>query len=257
MIEGDPHGAARQTEPVATYRDTGVVLRTQKLGESDRIVTVLTKTHGRKRIVARGVRKTSSRIGARLEPFSLVDVQCYEGRTLDSVTQVEALACYGAELSQDYPRWTAGQAMLETAERLTSEEGEPAVQQFLLLVGGLRALANGDHESGLILDSFLLRSLAVAGWAPTFQECARCGAPGPHRAFHPAAGGALCVDCRVPGYALPSEGTLELMGALLAGEWELADASTARQQRDAAGITSAYLQWHLERHLRSLPFVER
>ena len=126
---------------MATYRDTGVVLRTQKLGESDRIVTVLTKSHGRKR----------------LEPFSLVDVQCYEGRTLDSVTQVESLASYGADLSQDYQRWTAGQAMLETAERLTSEEGEPAVQQFLLLVGGLRALANNDHESGLILDSFLLR----------------------------------------------------------------------------------------------------
>ncbi|MGB3675122.1 MAG: DNA repair protein RecO, partial [Candidatus Nanopelagicales bacterium] len=204
---------------MATYRDTAVVLRTQKLGESDRIVTVLTKSHGRKRVVARGVRKTSSRIGARLEPFSLVDVQCYEGRTLDSVNQVEALASYGADLSQDYQRWTAGQAMLETAERLTSEEGEPAVQQFLLLVGGLRTLANGEHESGLILDSFLLRSLSVAGWAPTFEECARCGAGGPHRAFHPAAGGALCVDCRVPGYSLPSEGTLELMGALLAGDW--------------------------------------
>ena len=242
---------------MATYRDTAVVLRTQKLGESDRIVTVLTKTHGRKRVVARGVRKTSSRIGARLEPFSLVDVQCYEGRTLDSVNQVEALASYGADLSQDYQRWTAGQAMLETAERLTSEEGEPAVQQFLLLVGGLRTLANDEHESGLILDSFLLRSLSVAGWAPTFEECARCGAGGPHRAFHPAAGGALCVDCRVPGYSLPSEGTLELMGALLAGDWPLADVSSARQQRDAAGITAAYVQWHLERHLRSLPHVER
>ena len=224
---------------MATYRDTAVVLRTQKLGESDRIVTVLTKSHGRKRVVARGVRKTSSRIGARLEPFSLVDVQCYEGRTLDSVNQVEALASYGADLSQDYQRWTAGQAMLETAERLTSEEGEPAVQQFLLLVGGLRTLANDEHESGLILDSFLLRSLSVAGWAPTFEECARCGAGGPHRAFHPAAGGALCVDCRVPGYSLPSEGTLELMGALLAGDWPHADASSARQQRDAAGITAA------------------
>jgi DNA repair protein RecO (recombination protein O) len=147
--------------------------------------------------------------------------------------------------------------MLETAERLTSEEGEPAVQQFLLLVGGLRALANNDHESGLILDSFLLRSLAVAGWAPTFDDCARCGDPGPHRAFHPASGGALCMQCRVPGYSLPSEGTLELMGALLAGDWEVADVSTARQRRDAAGITSAYVQWHLERHLRSLPYVER
>ena len=81
-----------------------MVLRTQKLGESDRIVTVLTKTHGRKRIVARGVRKTSSRIGARLEPFSLVDVQCCEGRTLDSVTQVES----SPATARTFPRTTSG-----------------------------------------------------------------------------------------------------------------------------------------------------
>ena len=126
---------SRETSGVPTYRETGVVLRTQKLGESDRIITVLTKGRGRVRVVARGVRRTSSRIGARLEPFTYVDMQCYEGRTLDSITQVEMLASYGSQLSADYGRWTAGQAMLETAERLTSEEGEPAVQQFLLLVG--------------------------------------------------------------------------------------------------------------------------
>lgn len=209
------------------------------------------------RVVARGVRKTSSRIGARLEPFSLVDIQCYEGRSLDSVTQVEALENYGAVLSGDYAKWTAGQAMLETAERFTSEEGEPEVQQYLLLVGGLRALASNAHDAGLILDSFLLRSLSVAGWAPTFDECATCGDPGPHRAFNAAAGGALCDRHRVPGSAAPSEGTLELLGALLAGDWEVADSSKPRQRNDAAGLTAAYVQWHLERNLRSLKHVER
>lgn len=240
-----------------TYRETALVLRTQKLGESDRIVSLLTKGRGRVRVVARGVRRTSSRIGARLEPFSLVDVQCYEGRTLDSVTQVESLANYGATLSGDYTRWTAGQVMLETAERFTSEEGEPTVQQFLLLVGGLRSLAAAEHEAGLILDSFLLRSLSVAGWAPSFEVCAKCGEFGPHRSFHPAAGGALCAGCKIPGSSMPSAGTLELMGSLLAGDWEAAELSTARQRRDAAGVTAAYLQWHLERNLRSLPHVER
>ncbi len=240
-----------------TYRETGVVLRTQKLGESDRIVTVLTRGRGRVRVVARGVRRTSSRIGARLEPFSHVDVQCYEGRSLDSVVQVETLAPYGATLAGDYVRWTAGQAMLETAERLTSEEREPAVQQFLLLLGGLRSLAADEHEAGLILDSFLLRSLSVAGWAPSFESCARCGAPGPHRAFHASAGGALCGDCRIPGSAAPADGTLELMGALLAGDWDVVDASPTRLRRDAAGMTAAFLQWHLERGLRSLKHVER
>ena len=77
-------------------------------------------------------------------PFGHVDVQFYEGRSLDGVTQVETIASYGAQLVHDYARYTAGQAMLETAERMTPEEGEPAVQQYLLLVGGLRALVNAE-----------------------------------------------------------------------------------------------------------------
>ena len=181
---------------VSVYRTEGVVLRTHKLGEADRIVTLLTREHGRVRAVAKGVRRTSSRIGARLEPFGHVDVQLYSGRTLDGVTQVETLAAYGATLSRDYGRWTAGQAMLETAERLTPEEGQPAVQQFLLLVGGLRALVSGEHDQGLVLDAYLLRSLSVAGWAPTFEDCARCGRSGPHGSFHLGLG--RRAVCRVP-----------------------------------------------------------
>jgi len=242
---------------VPLYRDEAVVLRTHKLGEADRIVTLLTRSHGRVRAVARGVRKTTSRIGARLEPFSHVDVQLYEGRSLDTVTQVESIAAHGADLSSDYPRWTAGTAMLETAERLTPEEREPAVQQYALLVSGLRSLVARDHAPGLILDSYLLRSLAIAGWSPSFDECARCGAPGPHRAFSIPSGGVVCANCRPPGSAAPSATTIALLGALLSGDWPVADASESRDQRDASGLVAAFLQWHLERGLRSLPLVDR
>ena len=248
----------RQREcSVPLYRDEAVVLRTQKLGEADRIVTLLTRSHGRVRGVARGVRKTSSRIGGRLEPFNHVDVQLYEGRSLDTVTQVESISAHGAALSADYPRWTAGTAMLETAERLTPEERDPSVQQFALLVAGLRALVGQDHDAGLILDSYLLRSLSVAGWSPSFDQCARCGADGPHRAFSIPSGGVVCPTCRPPGSAAPSEGTLALLGALLSGDWPVADASEPRDRRDASGLVAAFLQWHLERGLRSLPLVDR
>ena len=239
------------------YRDEAIVLRAQKLGEADRIVTLLTRSHGRVRGVARGVRKTSSRIGGRLEPFSHVDVQLYEGRSLDTVTQVESLAAHGAVLSADYPRWTAGTAMLETAERLTPEEREPSVQQFALLVSGLRALVGQDHDAGLILDAYLLRSLAVAGWSPSFDQCARCGADGPHRAFSVPSGGMVCAACRPPGAAAPSPATIALLGALLSADWPLADASDQRERREASGLIAAFLQWHLERGLRSLPLVDR
>jgi DNA repair protein RecO (recombination protein O) len=242
---------------VPLYRDEAIVLRTQKLGEADRIVTLLTRGHGRVRGVARGVRKTSSRIGARLEPFSHVDVQLYEGRSLDTVTQVESIAAHGAQLSGDYPRWTTGTAMLETAERLTPEEREPSVQQFALLVAGLRSLVGEDHDSELILDSYLLRSLAVAGWSPSFDQCARCGADGPHRAFSIPSGGLVCTNCRPPGSAAPSPATIALLGALLSGDWTVADASEDRDRREASGLVAAFLQWHLERGLRSLPLVDR
>lgn len=239
------------------YRDEAIVLRAQKLGEADRIVTLFTRGHGRVRGVARGVRKTSSRIGARLEPFSHVDVQLYEGRSLDTVTQVESIAAHGAVLSSDYPRWTAGTAMLETAERLTPEEREPLVPQFALLVSGLRSLVAREHDPGLILDAYLLRSLAIAGLSPSFEDCARCGAAGPHRAFSVASGGVVCSSCRPPGSAAPSPATIALLGALLSGDWPVADDSESRERREASGLVAAFLQWHLERGLRSLPLVDR
>ena len=242
---------------VPVYRDEAVVLRAQKLGESDRIVTLLTRSHGRVRAVARGVRKTSSRIGGRLEPFAHVDIQLYTGKSLDSVTQVESIAAMGGALTSDYVAWTSGTAMLETAERLTPQEGEPAVPQFALLVSGLRSLTAGEHDPRLILDSYLLRSLAVAGWSPSFHDCAQCGSEGPHRAFAIPAGGIVCDSCRPPGSAAPSAETVNLLGALLSGEWDQADTSEPRSRTEASGLIAAFLQWHLDRGLKSLPLVDR
>ena len=245
------------------FRDDGVVLRTQKLGEADRVITVLTRHSGRVRAVARGVRRTKSKFGARLEPFSHVDVQFFArggelvGRGLPLCTQVETLAAYGSAIVGDYPRYTAGTAMLETAERFTDHEGEPALQQYLLLVGGLRTLASGEHQPRLVLDAFLLRSLAVNGYAPSFDACAKCGMPGPNRFFSVASGGVVCGDCRVPGSVVPSVESLELLGALLTGDWQTADAGEDRHAREGSGIVAAYLHWHLERGLRSLRFVEK
>jgi DNA repair protein RecO (recombination protein O) len=241
---------------VPLYRDEGIVLRTQKLGEADRIVTLLTRGLGKVRVVGKGVRRTKSRFGARLEPGMHVDVQCYEGRSLDTVTQAECLDAWGHTLARDYTTWTAATAMLEIADRLT-EEREVTVQQYLLLAGALRSMSDGVHDAGLVLDAYLLRALAIAGWAPSFHDCARCGAPGPHRAFNLASGGTVCPVCRPPGSAAPAPETLGLLAALLAGDWVIADASDPRHRREASGLATAFLQWHLERGIRSLRLVDR
>jgi DNA repair protein RecO (recombination protein O) len=241
---------------VSLYRDEAVVLRVQKLGEADRIITLLTKRNGRVRAVAKGVRRTTSKFGATVEPFSHVDVQLYPGRSLDIVTQTESLHAYGEQLVRDYPRYTAGTAVLETAERLTAEEHEPSLKLYLLVVGALRALTE-DRDPSLVLDAFLLRAMAVSGYEPALMRCGRCGEVGPHRWFSIAGGGSTCSDCHEPGAATVGAPTLDLMVALLEGDWETADAAEPRARREASGLVSAYLQWHLERGLRSLPLVER
>jgi DNA repair protein RecO (recombination protein O) len=278
--------------PVSQYRDDGIVLRTQKLGEADRIITVLARRTGRIRAVAKGVRRTKSRFGARLEPFTHVDLLLYQGRSLDVITQADTLRAYGDPLSADYPRFTTGTAMLETAERFTPVEKEPALRQFLLLVGGLRALIAGGHDPRLILDAYLLRSLAVAGYAPALEECAICGSRAPVpgdlasppgvlpspprdvaspvpgdlafpagrasalRTFSISGGGLLCRSCHAPGSATAAAATLALMSALLRGDWAAADASERRYQVECSGLVAAYAQWHLERSIRSLRHVE-
>ena len=239
------------------YRDEAIVLRTQKLGEADRIITLLTRGNGRVRAVAKGVRRTSSRFGSRLEPFTHVDLQLAEGRSLDVVTQAETLSFFGARVGSDYERYTAGTVMLETAERLVVEEKEPALQQFLLLIGAMRAMCETGRTPGQVLDAFLLRSLAVAGYAPTFDACARCGLEGPHRAFSPAAGGMLCSDCRMPGTASPARETVAVLGALLAGDWDFVEASDPRHRKEATSLVAAYLSWHLERGLKSMAHLQR
>jgi len=260
---------------VKIYRDEGIVLRTQKLGEADRIVTLLTRRSGRVRAVAKGVRRTRSRFGARLEPFTHVDLLLYPGRSLDVITQAETVRPFGELLAGDYPRYTTGTAMLETAERFTPVEKEPALRQFLLLVGGLRALGEQEHDPRLVLDAFLLRSLAVAGYAPALDECAVCGtrapqpdpddpgdasrrpgAPAGFRAFSVSAGGLLCPSCRGPGAANPAPPVIALMSALMSGDWQHADTAERRHQVECSGLVAAYLQWHLEHSIRSLRHVE-
>ena len=190
---------------IRSYRDQAIVLRTHKLGEADRIVCLLTKENGQVRTVAKGVRRTTSKFGARLEPFSLIDVQLHRGRTFDIVTQVEMLRPYGTQLASDFDLFAAGTVMVETAERLTADSADGAHAQYSLLLGALHALANLRHDPVLVVDSYLLRALSVAGWAPSCFACASCGKPGPHTSFSISEGGALCDECQSEGGVAVSE----------------------------------------------------
>jgi DNA repair protein RecO (recombination protein O) len=243
---------------VSLYREQGVVLRTHKLGEADRILVVMTQGAGKVRAVAKGVRRTSSRFGGRLEPFSHVDVSLYKGRSLDVVTQAEVVDPFKS-LRADYDRVTAGAAMLEAVDQV-AEEREPAVRLFLLLVRGLRALDAGPRDPSIVLDAFLLKLMAVEGYRPALAECAACGAPGPHARFSVARGGALCADCRSGAESLLDRATVPLLADLLDGD--LAGAGRGaparpEQRREAGNLVRAFVEYHLDRRLRSYPLVAR
>jgi DNA repair protein RecO (recombination protein O) len=236
------------------YRDEGIILRTHKLGEVDRILTILTKDHGQIRAVAKGVRKTSSRFGARLEPFMVADLQLHEGRNLDTVSQVEQLASYGSQIVADYPKYTAANAMVEAAERLTRESSNS--QQYLLLLGGLRALSQSNYESSQVLDSYLLRALSLSGWVPDFGHCHSC--MGLERAFFSVhTGHVSCQSCNIPGSVRLGSAGLDHMQNLLAGNWPEVALAGKDAKSQVSSVISAYLQWQLERGLRSMSMVER
>lgn len=236
-----------------TYRDEVVILRTHKLGEADRIVTMLSRRHGKVRAVAKGVRRTSSKFGSRLEPFMVADVQLYQGRSLDIVQQAESLGSYGTDIAAHYDRFTSANAMVETADRLSDSEATP--EQYLLLVGGLRALSRGEHVPRSILDSYLLRVMSLSGWAPSLDDCARCGTPGPHSTFVVQLGGLVCGNCSPAGSPRVADRTLTLLRALISGEWDVIDAASPAEAAAASGLVGAYAQWHLERGIRSLSHV--
>ena len=235
---------------VPQFKEEGIVLRTHKLGETDRIITLLSKNSGQIRAVAKGVRKTTSKIGARLEPFMAVEAQFYKGKTLDVVTQVETLASYGKEIVSDYDAYLAGSKILETAERLTRETSSQ--QHYLLLMGALRSLSRAEHSAESIANSYQLRALSLSGWTPSFDQCSGCQAEGPHERFLVQVGGAVCEDCAPPEATRLHPNTMIMLQALLLGDWSVVDGADSFSAEQAAGIIRAFMQWHLERGLKSM-----
>jgi len=157
---------------VALYRDHGIVLRTYKLGEADRIIVLVTEHHGKVRAVAKGVRKTKSKFGSRLEPVSHVAVQLYERRELDIVTQVESVDHFRA-IRDDLDRLGRAASMLEAVDQLALER-EPNPALYRMLLGGLRTLASRDSE--LVTAGFFWKLLSLEGFRPVVDACVVCGA---------------------------------------------------------------------------------
>jgi len=223
------------------------VLRTHKLGEADRIVSFITERHGKVRAVAKGVRKTKSRFGARLEPTSHVAVQFYEGRELDIVTQAESVDHFRA-IRVDLDRLTRAVSMLEAVDQL-AQEREVNPELYRMLLGALRTLAALD--STLVLAGFFWKLLALEGFRPITDSCATCGAVDDLVAFDLHEGGVLCRTHRRGTAMSPAAVVMlqQILGGQLAAVLDRPD-SPASAEVDH--LATRAMEHHLERRLRSV-----
>jgi DNA repair protein RecO (recombination protein O) len=244
---------------MATYREQGIVLRTYKLGETDRILHLFTQGRGLVRAVAKGVRRPGSRFGGRLEPYSHVDLQLHEGRNLDVVNQVELIASYAA-VRADHTTSACASVMVELTDSV-AQEGERDTALFLQLRAGLQALEAGAEDPTVFVDAFLLRAASILGFHAFTDACAICRRPGPHAFLSVRAGGTLCRDCAPPGTRAVSAGVIEAVGLLATpGEWAALPA-LARERGDdrrvAASFARSFVEHHLDRRLRSYEAAHR
>jgi len=240
------------------YKEQGIVLRSAKLGEADKIVTVMTQGSGKVRAVAKGIRKTTSRFGARLEPFTHVDLMLYRGRgSLDTITQAEILAPHMA-IRADLGLIAAGETMLEAVDKV-AEEHEKNVRLVLLLLAGMRALDSRPADPMAVTESFLLKLLSLSGFHPSLTACAVCSGTDP-TLWSAGVGGAVCVADADPGAGSVSREALALLGRLAPLDLVEAGAATVadeRVRREARSLLFGFTEYHLERRMRSVPMLVR
>lgn len=237
---------------MTNYRDKAVVLRTYRLGESDRIVVLLTEANGKVRAVAKGVRKTRSRLGSRLEPLSHVSVLLHKGRELDVVSQVEPLDTASA-LRANLDKMTQGLAILEAVDQMTIDR-EPVPHIHRMLVGALDALARDG--SSLVVGAFCLKLLAAEGFEPELSRCTSCGSVDELVAFDVVNGGLQCRSCRT-GPAI-SSGAVALMRRILGGQLAAALAEPESPiTHEVTHLATASIERQSERRLKSVGMFER
>ncbi len=208
------------------------MLRAFDLGEADRILSLITAGRGLKRAVAKGVRRTRSKFGGRLEPFTHVQAVLHEGRNLDTVVQAEIVSSH-ARLRCDFSKFLFGEAMLEMIEK-SLQENQSIPRLFQALCVSLDILEGEVSNPALLLAAFELKVCALIGYHPHLDRCLHCGRriEGERVCMDLHGGGIACGACSagLKGRLDVSPQRLSLMRRLLAEDM----ASIARRQESPA-----------------------
>ncbi len=233
------------------YTTKGIVLRTYKLGEADRIIVLVSPDRGMIRAVAKGIRKTKSKFGSRLEPTTHVSLQVHKGKSdLDLITQVETLNHFRT-IREDLNRLTKAISMLEAVDQVVLP-GEPAVELHRMLLGALTTLE--DNDSALIAPSFFLKLLVLEGSGPIVDQCVACGDTG-IVSFSNEEGGVMCENHRV---GIPiSVQAVEQLRLILGGHLGKAlNHQESLVTKEVEKIATEALEFFLERRIRTTRLLD-
>ena len=237
---------------MAIYRDRAIVLRTWKLGETDRIVSLLTESRGKVRAVAKGARKANNRFAGRIEPTRHLQVQCYSGRQLDNITQVESIDSFRG-IREDFDRFTKAAVLLEVTDQM-SVEHQADEGGYRMLLGALRALDRED--SPLLVPAFILKRLAHEGLGPELDVCVMTGSAEDLTAFDVELGGVVSATLQRGRYVSPPALALmrRITGGGLAGVLREPESVVTHEVAD---LTLQLYEHHVERRLRSARAMDR
>ena len=240
------------------YRTEAVVLRSLRFGEADCVLHLYTLERGRVGAVAKGVRRTKSRFGGRLEPLSHVELSLHQGSgELATVTGADLVDSHRRAREDPY-RLNVGLIGLEAMLRLFSEqEANPrafeALTRFLTVLDRTRAAPASRPSLDPLALAFQLKLLWLAGYLPHLGSCAECGSAGPLAAFSPRAGGAVCNACSTGALALSQEGFTGMEALLRRPLAEAAGAGVSeRAARDCLAVIASSYEYHGGFRLRTL-----
>jgi DNA repair protein RecO (recombination protein O) len=230
-----------------------LVLRKTKLGETDLILTLLAADGRQVRAVAKGARKPRGKLGARVEPFTVLDVLLHSGRNLEILAEAETFASHDA-LRSDYDRTVAGSVVLDVLDKI-SVEGQVEPQLFEMSLVTLDVMESAPVETlDLLVAGFLLKALSMHGYRPALDSCASCGnAVEADARFSVEAGGVVCGSCGGGGALLSGEARAllrALMRARMSDVPGLEASPTARTE--ALRVLRAYVGFHIPARLRAL-----
>jgi DNA repair protein RecO (recombination protein O) len=232
---------------MSLYRDQGIVIRTWKLGESDRIIVIITEDNGKVRAVAKGVRKTRSKFGGRLEPTSHVALQLFRGKgDLGIVTQAETIDRF-QNIRSDPDLFSDASSMLEVVDHVAPDES-PDPNRYKMLLGALRTL--DEKNPPLLVPAFFLKLLDHEGLAPELGFCVKCLDRENLVSISISEGGVFCNKCK-RGKSI-SDSSIAVMRAILGGALNQAlEVEDGKTISEIDRIASEAVEFHLERKIRS------